>query len=143
MAPFHFNEYLAQLPPALVRGRRVPWLEGKTALAYGMSVLPGMLAARRERPDVLHNTYYFPVRPPSGTRGVVTIYDMIHEKFPEYFGARPLIARLKAASIAGCGSRDLHFGKHPTRCPGGLRHISGARIGDASGIRSSGIAAGR
>ncbi|HTY93242.1 MAG TPA: glycosyltransferase family 1 protein [Steroidobacteraceae bacterium] len=100
VAPFHCNEYLAHLPPALVRGRRVPRLEGRTALAYGLSVIPGLIAARRERPDVLHNTYYFPIRPPRGSRGVVTIYDMIHEKFPEYFGGRPLIARLKAASVA-------------------------------------------
>ena len=40
-APFHFNEYLDQLPASLVRGRRVRWLEGRTALAYGASVLPG------------------------------------------------------------------------------------------------------
>src|ERR1700738_4116012 len=36
-APFHFNEYLDQLPGSLVRGRRVRWLEGLTALAYGAS----------------------------------------------------------------------------------------------------------
>src|ERR1700683_831019 len=38
VAPFHFNEYLDQLPQSLVRGRRVRWLEGMTALAYGSSV---------------------------------------------------------------------------------------------------------
>ena len=100
VAPFHFNEYLEQLPPALVRGRRLRWLEGHTALAYGLSVLPAMRAARRGRPDILHSTYYFPVRAPAGTRGILTIYDMIHEKFPEYFGPQPTISRLKAASVA-------------------------------------------
>jgi glycosyltransferase involved in cell wall biosynthesis len=49
---------------------------------------------------VLHNTYYFPIRPPPGTRCILTVYDMIHEKFPEYFGPKPLMSRLKAASIA-------------------------------------------
>src|ERR1700722_12354719 len=55
VGPFHFNEYLDQLPPSLVRGRRVRWLEGLTALAYGASLLPGKIAARRFMPDVLHN----------------------------------------------------------------------------------------
>jgi glycosyltransferase involved in cell wall biosynthesis len=98
-APFHFNEYLDQLPRSLVRGRRVRWLEGLTALAYGMSVLPGKAAARNFEPDVLHNTYYFPIKPPSGARSILTVYDMIHEKYPKYFAASPFITRIKAASV--------------------------------------------
>jgi glycosyltransferase involved in cell wall biosynthesis len=100
IAPFHFNEYLDQLPQSLVRGRRVRWLEGLTALAYGLSVLPGKVAARNFKPDVLHNTYYFPVKPPEGTCGILTVYDMIHEKYPKYFAASPFITRIKAASVA-------------------------------------------
>jgi glycosyltransferase involved in cell wall biosynthesis len=100
VAPFHFNEYLDQLPPSLVRGRRVRWLEGLTALAYGLSVLPGKVAAHNFRPDVLHNTYYFPIKAPAGARGILTVYDMIHEKYPKYFVASPFITRIKAASVA-------------------------------------------
>jgi glycosyltransferase involved in cell wall biosynthesis len=99
IAPFHFNEYLDSLPRSLVRGRRVRWLEGLTALAYGLSVLPGKVAARNFKPDVLHNTYYFPIKPPSGARGILTVYDMIHEKYPKYFAASPFITRIKAASV--------------------------------------------
>src|SRR5260370_28036503 len=99
VAPFHFNEYLDQLPRSLVRGRRVRWLEGLTALAYGLSVLPGKVAARDFKPDVLHNTYYFPVQPPSGARGILTVYDMIHEKDPKYFAPSPFITRINAASV--------------------------------------------
>src|SRR5271167_1878273 len=100
IAPFHFNEYLDSLPGSLVRGRRVHWLEGLTALAYGLSVLPGKVAARNFKPDILHNTYYFPIKPPSGSRGILTVYDMIHEKYPKYFAASPFITRIKAASVA-------------------------------------------
>src|SRR5580704_11237533 len=60
VAPFHFNEYLDQLPSSLVRGRRVRLLEGRKALAYGLSVLPGKIIARTFKPDVVHNTYYIP-----------------------------------------------------------------------------------
>ncbi len=100
VAPFHFNEYLNKLPSSLVRGRRVPWLEGKTALAYGLSAFPGKIAARRFKPDIMHNTYYIPAKPPKGACGIVTIYDMIHERYPKYFLASPLVTRLKAASVA-------------------------------------------
>lgn len=100
VAPFHFNEYLDKLPRSLVQGRKVHWLEGLTALAYGLSVLPGKVAAHNFKPDILHNTYYFPVGPPAGARGVLTVYDMIHEKYPKYFAASPFITRIKAASIA-------------------------------------------
>jgi glycosyltransferase involved in cell wall biosynthesis len=100
VAPFHFNEYLDQLPSSLVRGRRVRWLEGRTALAYGLSVLPGKIIARAFKPDVVHNTYYIPIKPSTGARGIVTIYDMIHERYPKYFAASPLVTRLKAASVA-------------------------------------------
>jgi glycosyltransferase involved in cell wall biosynthesis len=99
VAPFHFNEYLDQLPRSLVHGKRVRWLEGLTALAYGLSVLPGKVAARNFKPDVLHNTYYFPIKPPSDARGILTVYDMIHEKYPKYFVASPFITRIKAASV--------------------------------------------
>jgi glycosyltransferase involved in cell wall biosynthesis len=99
-APFHFNEYLGQLPASLVQGRRVRWLEGLTALAYGASVLPGKMAARSFKPDVLHCTYYFPIKPPAGARRILTVYDMIHEKYPQYFAASPFIRRIKAASVA-------------------------------------------
>ena len=36
-------------------------------------------------PDIYHPTYYRFAEQPSGTRLVVTVYDMIHEKFPEIF----------------------------------------------------------
>jgi glycosyltransferase involved in cell wall biosynthesis len=99
VAPFHFNEYLDPLPRSLVCGRRVRWLEGLTALAYGLSVIPGKVAARNFKPDILHNTYYFPIKPPPGARGILTVYDMIHEKYPKYFAASPFITRIKAASV--------------------------------------------
>lgn len=100
VAPFHFNEYLDALPRTLVHGKRVRWLEGFTALAYGASVLPAKFDALRFKPNVLHNTYYFPVKPPRGAATVVTVHDMIHEKYPECFASSPLITRLKAASVA-------------------------------------------
>jgi glycosyltransferase involved in cell wall biosynthesis len=100
VAPFHFNEYLDQLPCSMVRGKRVRWLEGWTALAYGASVFSGKIAARDFKPHILHNTYYFPIKPPAGARGIVTVYDMIHEKYPRYFAASPFIRRIKAMSVA-------------------------------------------
>src|SRR5882724_6895266 len=60
VAPFHFNEYLERLPQQLVYGRRVRWLEGATPIAFAASAIPSRFAERRFRPDIMHNTFYFP-----------------------------------------------------------------------------------
>jgi len=112
VAPFHFNEYLDQLPRSLVRGRRVHWLEGLTALAYGLSVLPGKVAARNFKPDVLHNTYYFPIKPPQAPAAILTVYDMNPREVSQVFAAAPSSPRIKLRAC-GRGSRDLHFREYP------------------------------
>jgi glycosyltransferase involved in cell wall biosynthesis len=99
VAPYHFNEHLDTLPKSIVKGRRIRWLEGLTALAYGASVLPGKMTARSMAPQILHSTYYFPISPPAASHGILTVYDMIHERYPSYFAASPFITRIKAASV--------------------------------------------
>ena len=99
VAPFHFNEYLDRLPKSLVCGRRIPWLEGATPIAFAASVIPGRIAAKRFAPDIVHNTFYYPARAVPGARRILTIHDMIHERYPAMSRANPLIARWKAACV--------------------------------------------
>jgi glycosyltransferase involved in cell wall biosynthesis len=99
VAPFHFNEYLERLPQPLVYGRRVRWLEGATPFAFASSAIPSRFAERRFRPDIVHNTFYFPAHSVAGARRIFTIHDMIHEKYPRDALANPLIARWKATCI--------------------------------------------
>jgi glycosyltransferase involved in cell wall biosynthesis len=88
-APLHRNEYLLeergleQVSPAL------PGYPPRTARMFVAA--SGWLARRgirRWKPEIVHRTYYDAAS--LGLRGVpnvVTVYDMIHERFPELFGA--------------------------------------------------------
>ena len=47
------------------------------------------IAFRRWQPDIVHETYYSSKSiAPSGSKIIVTVYDMIHELYPEYFSNR-------------------------------------------------------
>lgn len=101
VAPFHINEHLARLPPHLVSGQRVDWGSATKLLAPVASVLPGAWRARRFAPDILHKTYYYPTLGGSArTRTIVTVHDMIHERYPRDFRASKSMSRLKAKAVA-------------------------------------------
>ena len=54
----------------------------------------------RASPDIYHPTYYHAATPPPGTRMVVTVYDMLHEKFPHYFVADGTVEAKRVACAA-------------------------------------------
>jgi glycosyltransferase involved in cell wall biosynthesis len=71
---------------------------------------------RRHSPDIVHRTYYAPGQPAiEGARTVITVYDMIHERFHEQMaddanahGKRAAIAAADhAICISECTRRDL------------------------------------
>jgi glycosyltransferase involved in cell wall biosynthesis len=100
LAPVHVNAYLAKLPPSMVVGRHVPpirYAERLRVLLNGV-LARGWLATAR--PDVVHETYFsrFPVAP-RRTACVVTVFDMIHERFPEYFSPHDTTPARKAAAV--------------------------------------------
>lgn len=100
-APFHSNAYLGELPPELVIGRHVEpslWASRVMRLANAALIRP-LLA--KVGPDIVHETYYAARgHAPRRARTVLTVYDMIHEKFPASFPASDPTAALKAAAIA-------------------------------------------
>jgi glycosyltransferase involved in cell wall biosynthesis len=53
----------------------------------------------RFRPDIVHNTFYFPAHRVAGALRIFTVHDMIHEKYPRDALANPLIAHWKALCI--------------------------------------------
>jgi glycosyltransferase involved in cell wall biosynthesis len=101
VAPFHINDYLPALPKSLVRGRRIAWLRNLKLLAYAASAVPGSFWRYKFRPDIVHNTYYYPVRRVSPARRIITVYDLIHEKYPDNLSASTSIGRWKAMAVAG------------------------------------------
>lgn len=86
-APLHFNRNLAALNDLPGTRCLLPKLNTKLfrpvrAVSYGLADW----AIRRFRPDILHETYYASGghRPP-GARHVLTVYDLIHERYGEMF----------------------------------------------------------
>jgi glycosyltransferase involved in cell wall biosynthesis len=100
VAPLHFNDYLDSLPHHLVYGKKISWLEKAPGVAYAAGAIPGRIAGRRFKPAIVHNTYYFPERQVPRAALILTVYDMIHEKYPNYFRTGSLIARWKARCVA-------------------------------------------
>jgi glycosyltransferase involved in cell wall biosynthesis len=101
LAFLHVNAYLPRAPRGLVVGRRLRGLPQWTrrALVAANRVLARAWLARHEV-DLLHESYY--AEGSIGRDGlpvVVTVHDMIHEKFPHYAPRTARIARLKRAAI--------------------------------------------
>jgi glycosyltransferase involved in cell wall biosynthesis len=101
LAFLHVNGYLAGAPRGLVVGRRLSHLPlwTRRALVAANRALARRWLARHDV-DLVHETYY--AERPVARRGVpmvVTVFDMIHEKFPDYAPRTARIARLKRAAI--------------------------------------------
>ena len=97
----HFNAYLAKVPRNLVVGRAIPVLPSPSRR---LLVRTNQLLARawlaRHGADIVHETYYSAARTaPRGMPTVLTVFDMIHEKFPEYAPRTARIVRLKRTAI--------------------------------------------
>lgn len=106
IAPLHINAYLAHVPPGIVSGFRAPKTdrfrtnEGANyprLMLRGLGLLIGDWMLYAMRPDLVHETYFSPYRlGPRGARRVLTIHDMIHEKFASSVTYPDKIARYKA-----------------------------------------------
>ena len=99
-APLYVNAYLGKLPFGLRRGFRSPVTNRMYYLRRALHVAAEEAITRSFRPDVIHETYYArKVRGPKGVARVVTVYDMIHERFHEQFGKGDETAALKAEAV--------------------------------------------
>lgn len=83
VAPFYINTYLkASLPSKYVKGLYIPPIPNASYVLRMASFFLSQAKIKAFQPDILHETYYSLKTYPVGkiTR-VVTVYDMIHEKF--------------------------------------------------------------
>lgn len=102
VAPLHINAYLSVLPRDLARGwkrpRTMPRVE-KVMRAISAS-LAGP-AIRGFRPEIVHQTYFSDSAfMPQGPRRVVTVYDMIHERFASSFAKTDPTTKWKRAAVS-------------------------------------------
>lgn len=104
----HINAYLRHVPQGIVCGFQAPNTDRfhtRSGVNYprlalrGLGLLMGDVMLRAMRPDIVHETYFSPYRlGPQRARRVLTIYDMIHEKFAASFPHADKTARYKAAA---------------------------------------------
>lgn len=100
-APLHKNRYLSALPQVIVNGRyinRHP--PGTTRIFFAYNRSRSQLQIARWKPDLVHETYYSRVGSvPRTCPTVITVYDMIHELFPNEFSGNDNTATIKRIAI--------------------------------------------
>lgn len=100
VSPLYVNAYLEAKDNFRVIGRKIPAVRYTHYLRQRMNGLLSPLLMRRLRPDVVHETYYSARgTAPAGSKTVLTVYDMIHERFPGDFPAGDRTSRQKAIAV--------------------------------------------
>lgn len=101
VSPLFINAYLAAaLNQLQVLGKRIPTVRytGRAVRAINQLLTPSGL--KRFQPDLVHETYYSKSRyAPAGAKVVLTVFDMIHERFPESFSPRDPTSGRKAIAV--------------------------------------------
>lgn len=101
IAPIHRNRYLKDLPPERVHGVELERFPPKTGRL--MMVVNDQLSKLKMCemfPDVFHETYYGAQSLcPSAKGRVITVYDMIHEKYTANFSTKDPAIRYKRLAV--------------------------------------------
>jgi glycosyltransferase involved in cell wall biosynthesis len=99
IAPLYINAYLRHLPPELVWGMAVPQIPGAARIALSVDKFLARPLAQGFRARIVHETYYqTQSHAPKNAAIVLTVYDMIHELFPDLMADQNSIDR-KASAI--------------------------------------------
>ena len=108
ISAFHFNEYLRSVrPPARTPSLFLPYSSHRLLNrcfnpahnAYTNSIIQQL------SPDIIHHTYYSgPSSDKTNIPNVLTVYDMIHEKYPENFPNSHILVEAKRQAILSADS---------------------------------------
>jgi len=100
VAPFSVCKYLDNIDGAIVAGFRAPHLRPLKLLFRLCSMVLGHLYLLVLNPRVIHETYFFPYAlGPKKSKRVLTVYDMIHEKFSLSHSSWDRASRYKAIAV--------------------------------------------
>lgn len=102
ISPLHVNAYLGAAAPDLtVKGIMLPHVKKTSRLINAVNQLLVKPELLHFRPDIVHETYYSQTRlAPKSSKVILTVYDMIHERYSEFFSPRDKLAAIKAAAVA-------------------------------------------
>ncbi len=86
LAMAYVNEYLKKSKPGLVIGFPVPKIKKTGTIVRTFNVYTSKAWLYSNPPDIVHETFFNPKKVASRkSKVVVTVYDMLQEKFPEFF----------------------------------------------------------
>lgn len=99
-APLHINAYLDEAQ-SISHGVRLPKFRGSTlGLDLFNSVAGSVCIKHRKDIDIVHRTYYASTRyAPARSKRVLTVFDMIHERFPDSFQDNGKTSAMKRQAI--------------------------------------------
>lgn len=100
-APFHCNEYLSSTSAQIVEGERVAKRNSKLMrLTLPVNHFMSNKKINSWSPDIVHETYFSMFKAPRRScPTVLTVYDMVHEKFPEEFSKWGNISVRKRSAV--------------------------------------------
>ncbi len=99
---FHKNEYgLEEYRDAFefFCGMKRPSMPKTTKAFTRLNDILFNIIASTLRRDIYHQTYYTKLIPGFTGKRIVTVHDMIHEHYPEYFGSNDFVAQNKRESV--------------------------------------------
>lgn len=101
ISPIYVNAYLASKSPEVaVTGLKMPLMKRTGRIYRTINQALARPLASLHHPDLVHETYYAAqARAPKGCKVVLTVYDMIHERFPESFSKKSTDAQDKVAAV--------------------------------------------
>lgn len=101
ISPLYINSYLqAACEELLIMGRRVPAIRRTGRIYRAVNQILALPLMHGFSPDIVHETYYSTSRrAPKRSKVVLTVFDMIHERYPESFAAWDTSSKEKAAAV--------------------------------------------
>jgi glycosyltransferase involved in cell wall biosynthesis len=100
LAPLYINEYLNSSSVHKI-GRKMSSFPGRHRILPVINRIASRAILKGQCPDILHETYYSATSLSVTVPRILSVYDMIHERFPAQFKGPDLyIPELKAKAIA-------------------------------------------
>ena len=102
ISPFFKTDYLSNNNRNfLFSGLKVPDFKGSARLCLLMNSFLSPILSKNYDPNIIHDTYYNTVKHNTKhTKKIITVFDMIHELFPEQFSKRDKTTELKKFAVA-------------------------------------------
>lgn len=101
VSPLYVNSYLESASPRLqITGTKVPAIRRTGRIYRALNRALAKPLAGHYHPDLVHETYYSSLAMvPKGCKVVLTVFDMIHERFGDYFPPHDSTSKDKAAAV--------------------------------------------